>query len=111
MQIATIYIHDVTVDGFPPKGDFAFIHDGDIYSGWPLIDRDNSHRGNGRFKTPEQAAAAPLDVYWEASEDCVHGTFSDVRYWFPIPDLNSPETNPFHRPSAPAASSDAAPPG
>ena len=80
-------IFDVTVDGFPSKDDLgvAFFWDGDIFTGWPLIDVDNSYPGNRSFVTPEQAKAGPLNVEWEASEDRVFGQFLGVRFWFRIP--------------------------
>ena len=84
-RTATIDINDVTVDGFPDEGAVAFVWDGDIFTGWPLIDRDNSYPDNRAFATPEQAKAAPLNVEWEASEDRVSGTFSGVRHWFRKP--------------------------
>ena len=82
-----IEMHDVTIDGFPKDGAVAFIWDGDVYTGWPLIDRDNSYPGDRAFATPEQAKAAPLNVEWEASEDRVGGKFSGVRYWFSRPSV------------------------
>lgn len=83
-----IEVFDVTVDGFPDPnkgGAVAFIWDGEVFSGWPLIDRDGSYLGSTSFATPEQAKAGPLNVQWEASEDRVSGTFVGVRHWFRIP--------------------------
>lgn len=82
-----VELFDVTSDGFPDEKDLAvaFVWDGEIYSGWPLIDHDGSYIDRKGFATPEQAKAGPTNVRWEASEDRVSGTFSGVRYWFRIP--------------------------
>jgi len=78
-----IEVFDVTVDGFPvEEGEVAFFWDGCLFSGWPLLDRDNSYAGNSCFASPEQAKSGPLNVLWEASEDRVSGMFSGVRHWF-----------------------------
>ena len=88
-QKFNIEIFDVTVDGFPAEGEVAFFWGGCLFSGWPLIDRDNSYPGNRAFATPEQAKNGPTNVLWEASEDRVSGTFADVRYWFKIPEVKN----------------------
>lgn len=80
-----IEVFDVTIDGFPAEGEVAFFWGGCLFSGWPLIDRDNSYPDNRHFATPEQAKAGPLNVLWEASEDKVSGTFAGVRHWFRLP--------------------------
>jgi hypothetical protein len=79
-------IFDVEEDGFPKPEDLGvgFYWDSGVYTGWPLIDWDNSYE-NRNFATPEQATNGPLNVRWEASEDRVSGLFTEVRYWFRIP--------------------------
>lgn len=89
-----VEIFEVERDGFPNEGAVCFIHDGDVYTGWPLIDRDNSYPGNRHFATPEQAKADPLNVQWEASEDCVSGKFEGVTHWFRRPQIKPKKGSP-----------------
>jgi hypothetical protein len=89
VKTITLELRDVTDDGFPSDGAVAFLWDGDIYTGWPLIDRDNSYPGNRAFATPEQARNNPLNVEWEASEDRVLGRFVGVQFWFPLDELRA----------------------
>lgn len=87
-ETRTIEIFDVMEDGFPAEdgGSVAFFWDGQLFTGWPLIDTDNSYPGDRNFATPEQAANGPMNIRWEASEDRVSGMFAGVRHWFYMPD-------------------------
>lgn len=87
-QKQEIEIFDVTVDGLPKDDDFpcVFIWDGDAYTGWPLVDNDDTYE----FGDPcslEDAEGSPLDVKWEASEGRVGGIFQSVRFWFRLPEI------------------------
>jgi hypothetical protein len=78
----TVKVHEIATDGLPDMdnlvGRVAFIHDGDVYSGWPVTPEDGDvtdHFGeNG--------------VLWESSSDFVHGLFSNVTHWieWPVPE-------------------------
>ena len=81
-----IEIYNVNSDGFPPKkgGAVGFIWDGDVYTGWPLIDDDGDYPDNDSLVTSAVAKADPGNVKWEASEECVRGVFVGVTHWFQI---------------------------
>jgi hypothetical protein len=90
MRMVAVKIFDVLEDGFPSKDEaVAFFWGGDINTGWPLIDTDNSYPGESKFASPEQARERPLNVLWETSEFGMAGT--NVRYWFNIPALQKAE--------------------
>lgn len=69
MKEMTIRIHEIAVDGLPDKdrlvGRIAFLHDGEILSGWPITGTD----------------------LWESAESYMGGTYAGVTHWieFPIP--------------------------
>ena len=65
-----IEFHDVKTEGLPnmekTHKNVVFLHDGSIYSGWPV---------------DCLCKKSWSEVKWEASEDCVTGHFFGVRYW------------------------------
>lgn len=69
----SVIVHDIEADGLPDMdeltGQVAFIFDGCVVSGWPLI------RG-------------PQETRWEANDDVGRGLpFEGVTHWleFPVP--------------------------
>ena len=85
-----IKIFDVTKDGFPQHGEAVnFIYDGDIYTGWPLINAGLYEGGEPKddFMDERDALDWPNDVIWETSELC--GEFSSVRFWFNTEELEN----------------------
>lgn len=88
-----IEIFDTTKGEFPKTDEngnhrsISFFWDGDIYTGWPLVDDVGTHRSDKWFTPIDLLNEAPLDVTWEASEDRVTGAFKSVRYWFYTPSV------------------------
>jgi hypothetical protein len=107
----TVKIHDVAVDGLPPRdgepgyqesiGRVAFIFDGCIVSGWPLHQPEHPEfysaekieqraigsRGGAQFTLAERRALA-AGLHWVADEDVGHHRpFAGVTHWveFPAP--------------------------
>lgn len=64
MNTINAQVFDIDIDGLPPKdgltGRLAFIHDGAIYSGWPLFEL--------HLKYPENNHPIYSKYDWEGSE-------------------------------------------
>ena len=101
----TIKVHEIAVDGLPPRDDdsytgrVAFLFDGCIVSGWPLHREDHAalyhpariehrakySRGGAHLTYPERYRLAEA-VLWEANCDVGHGgLFSGVTHWVEFP--------------------------
>lgn len=84
MKKIEIEIYDVLKDGFPTEEDNAvcFICDGDIFTGWPLIEDGGYEEGKypDGFSTKKEAKEDPMGITWETSE--FSGECLLVQYWF-----------------------------
>lgn len=75
MRSINVELHEIAIDGLPEYhnpadiGRIAFLHDGSIYSGWPLAPDDNG------------------DIYWELSSGFGGSQrFYGVTHWLHFPD-------------------------
>lgn len=96
---ATITIHEIATDGLPNMdalvGRVAFIFDGNIVSGWPLVPSEMRREGVTIAPDIIESASAG-DVLWEGDSDVAnHLKFSGVTHWIefphPIWDITKPE--------------------
>lgn len=94
MTELTVKIHCIETDGLPSMNDddltgrVCFIHDGNVYSGWPLADlEDMQDRSESEGVTIVGNSLVGWDgrVLWEASEDHVRGKFAGVTHWIELP--------------------------
>lgn len=87
----TVTVHEIATDGLPDMnalvGRVAFIFDGNIVSGWPLVPREMRREGLDIGPSILEHAAQG-DVLWEGDSDVAnHLKFSGVTHWieFPVP--------------------------
>lgn len=80
----SVIVREIKTDGLPDikslTGRVAFIFDGDIVSGWPLVGDDGCGK---EFKRQDNG-----NPYWTADDDVGRGgKFSGVTHWveFPVP--------------------------
>jgi hypothetical protein len=100
MKHLTIRIHAIAVDGLPDAdmepGRVAFIYDGCILTGWPLIPDRLRAEGSGVGPLVADYHAAG-DTLWEAESDTGRAQpFGGVTHWVEFPeslyDLSAEET-------------------
>lgn len=78
----TIIIHEIATDGLPDMskliGRVAFIFDGCVASGWPLLSTEHPELYSGRNTS---------EVLWEADSDIGHGKpFAGITHWIEFRD-------------------------
>jgi hypothetical protein len=82
----TVRLHPIATDGLPNMenltGQVAFIFDGCIVSGWPLL-RDDPEVADVYARHDYQGA----DTLWEADSDVGHNRpFGNVTHWVEFPE-------------------------